>query len=46
MNTSYPFDVYTAFKQFAQEDGRSFHSMVIWVLREYIKVRTSKKEKE
>ncbi len=39
INTRYPADVYTALKQFAREDGRSFHNMVIWILREYIKQR-------
>jgi len=39
INTSYPSDVYTAIKQFAQEDERSFHNMVIWILRDYIKRR-------
>lgn len=42
INTNYPPDVYTALKQFAQEDSRSFHSMVIWILREYIKRRLGK----
>jgi hypothetical protein len=39
INTRYPADVYAALKQFAKEDGRSFHNLVIWILREYIKQR-------
>ncbi len=39
INTRYPADVYAALKQFANEDGRSFHNLVIWILREYIKQR-------
>jgi len=39
INTRYPTDVYAALKQFAKEDGRSFHNLVIWILREYIKQR-------
>lgn len=42
MNTRYPSPVYTAIKQFAQDDNRSFNGMVIWILREYIKQRTGK----
>ena len=42
MNTRYPADVYAALKRFAQEDGRSFQSMVIWILRAYIKQRMGK----
>jgi hypothetical protein len=42
INTRYPADVYAALKQFAQEDSRSFHSMVIWILRAYIKQRQGK----
>ncbi|MFL5656736.1 MAG: hypothetical protein ACJ8CB_21460 [Ktedonobacteraceae bacterium] len=42
INTRYPTDVYTALKQFAREDGRSFHNLVIWILREYIKQRQAK----
>jgi len=43
INTSYPHDVYEALKQFATEDSRSFHSMVIWILRDYIKRRMNTK---
>ena len=43
INTQYPPDVYRPIKQFAKDDGRSFHNMVIWVLREYIKQRLGKK---
>ena len=39
INTRYPRDVYEALKRFAQEDGRSFHNMVLWILRDYIKRR-------
>ncbi len=39
INTRYPADVYTAIKQFAQEDSRSFNNMVIWILRQYIQMR-------
>jgi len=42
INMRFPADVYTALKQFAQEDSRSFHSMVIWILRTYIKQRMEK----
>lgn len=42
INTRYPADVYIALKQFAKEDGRSFHNLVIWILREYIKQRQAK----
>ena len=42
MNMRFPADVYAALKQFAQEDGRSFHNMVIWILRDYIKHRFGK----
>ena len=42
INTGYPQDIYEAVKQFAQEDSRSFHSMVIWILRDYIKRRLDK----
>jgi len=42
MNTRYPQDVYEAIKRFAQEDGRSFHNMVIWILRDYIRRRQGK----
>ena len=42
INMRFPSDVYTALKQFAQEDSRSFHSMVIWILRDYIKRRAGK----
>lgn len=42
MNTRYPQDVYEALKRFAQEDGRSFHNMVIWILRDYIRLRQGK----
>jgi hypothetical protein len=43
MNTRYPADVYEAIRQFAQEDSRSFHNMVIWILREYVKHRRGKR---
>jgi hypothetical protein len=43
MNTRYPADVYEAIQQFAKEDSRSFHSMVIWILREYVKQRQGKR---
>jgi len=42
INTRYPAEVYVALKQFAKEDGRSFHNLVIWILREYIKQRQAK----
>jgi hypothetical protein len=42
INTRYPADVYTAIKQFALEESRSFNGMVIWILREYIKRRAGK----
>ncbi len=42
INMRYPQEVYEAIKRFAQEDSRSFHSMVIWILREYIKGRQGK----
>lgn len=42
INTRYPADVYAALKRFAQEDQRSFHSMVMWILRLYIKQRQGK----
>ena len=42
INMRFPADVYTALKRFAQEDSRSFHGMVIWILREYIKQRLGK----
>ncbi len=42
MNMRFPADVYTVLKQFAQEDGRSFHNLVLWILRDYIKRRVGK----
>jgi hypothetical protein len=42
INMRYPREVYEMIKRFAQEDSRSFHSMVIWILREYIKQRQGK----
>lgn len=44
MNTRYPVDVYEAIRQFAQEDSRSFHGMVIWILREYVKQRQKERQ--
>jgi len=43
INMRFPQDVLEAIRQFAKEDGRSFHNMVIWILREYIKQRQAKK---
>ena len=42
MNMRFPSDVYAAIKQFAQEESRSFHSMVMWILRDYIHRRLGK----
>jgi hypothetical protein len=44
MNTRYPPEVVEAIRQFAQEDSRSFNGMVIWILREYIRMRKGGKD--
>jgi len=46
INMRYPSDVLDAIRQFAKDDGRSFHNMVIWILRAYIKHRLEKEDKE
>jgi hypothetical protein len=42
INMRYPRDIYEAIKRFAQADGRSFHNMVLWILRDYIQRRQGK----
>jgi len=46
MNMRYPADVVAAIRQYAQADGRSFHNLVIWILRQYIQQRREQEGKK
>lgn len=36
VNMRFPLPLLTALKRIAQEDGRSLHGEVLWILREYV----------